>query len=360
MKLLRNKNEFDIISSADIITELPMGNYEVKIGAFGRIYLEKVEEVELPSKIYSNDTSFIEHVLQSWKEFKQGALGVALVGLKGLGKSFTGNLIAQKAEVPTIRIVGKTSPDVFGFLNKIEQDFVLYIDEFEKNFQKSDEKDSGAATQQDMLTFLDNGGVRANKILFIATANDDYKLNEFLKNRPSRLRYYKVYEKLDDAIIQEIIDDLLVNRELGADLLRYLPYEDLNIDVLIQIIKELNIHNKPYSSFKDFFNYQRSTRRQVVISYITEEMAKNEQEPIVLKQMLDEYTEIYEGDSFARTNTNQNLRAKEDIDCEDLKESYEATLEWRDIEDKDPKTNLRIVPIKVFLKYKQDAYKYTF
>ena len=89
-------------------------------------------------------------------------------------------------------------------------------------------------------------------------------------------------------------------------------------------------------------------------------MAKNEQEPIVLKQMLDEYTEVYEGDSFARTNTNQNLRAKEDIDCEDLKESYEATLEWRDIEDKDPKTNLRIVPIKVFLKYKQDAYKYTF
>ena len=71
-------------------------------------------------------------------------------------------------------------------------------------------------------------------------------------------------------------------------------------------------------------------------------------------------TEIYEGDSFAKTNTNQNLRAKEDIDCEDLKESYEATLEWRDIEDKDPKTNLRIVPIKVFLKYKQDAYKYTF
>lgn len=359
MKLLRNKNEFDIISSADIITQLPIGNYEVKIGAFGRIYLEKVEEIELPSKIYSNDTSFIEHVLKSWEETTQGALGVALVGLKGLGKSFTGNLLAQKAGVPTLRIVGKTSPNVFGFLNKIEQNFVLYIDEFEKNFDKGGDSDNGAATQQDMLTFLDNGGMRSNKILFIATANDTYRLNEFLKNRPSRLRYYKEYKKLDDNIIQEIIDDLLVNRELGPNLLKYLPYEDLNIDVLIQIIKELNIHNKPYSTFKDFFNYQRTTTTEFSVSYITEEMVKNRQEPINIKQTISEYDVIDEGSIITRINNAQFLRANEDIECDNLKESYDGTLEEM-TRKPDGKMEKKTTPIKVFLTYKQDMYKYTF
>ena len=131
MKVLRDKKIFDVISNVDIIEHLPVANYELKFGAFGRIFLEETDNVIIPEKVYSNDTDFIKHVLHTWENTKN-VMGVGLVGKKGLGKSFTGNIIAQEAGVPIIRLLGVApNSNLFGFLNKIEQDFVLFIDEFD-------------------------------------------------------------------------------------------------------------------------------------------------------------------------------------------------------------------------------------
>lgn len=251
--ILQNNNTYDIYENMNIIPELPVGSYELMYGAFGRIYLEKVDDIILPEKIYGNDTEFIKHVLHTIEDVKEN-VGVGLVGGKGLGKSLTANIIAKRSNLPVISITGKNnSSTMFEFLNRIEQDFVLFIDEFEKKiYQENKEKFS----QEDFLSFLDGGIERKNKVVFIITVNNERSINQFLLNRPSRLRYFKRYDQLCKNVIREVIDDLLVNKDFTQDLLDELPYEDVNLDVLIKIIQEINLHNSPYSSFKEFFNFK--------------------------------------------------------------------------------------------------------
>ena len=128
MNILQNKNDYDVIENITIINELPSANYELKYGAFGRVYLTKIDDIVLPDKIYSNDSEFINHVLSQWHS-SDDQLGIGLVGGKGLGKSFTGNIISNELEIPVIRI--KSNPkshDIFTFLNSFKQEYCLYID----------------------------------------------------------------------------------------------------------------------------------------------------------------------------------------------------------------------------------------
>lgn len=261
MQILQDGKRFDVMSDLPLIDKLPVGNYEFRFGPMGQIWIVNTQDTIIPAKIYSNDQDFIDHVIKTWKD-STGSIGIALVGEKGLGKSFTGNILSTQVNLPVIRITPQSkSPAIFSYLNKIEQDMVVFIDEFEKIFPSDHERHNNPTgeagmTQQDFLTFLDGGSERAHRVMFIITSNSSYKINDFLKDRPSRLRYFKEYKSLPDVIIREVIDDLLVDASFKADLIEHLPYSGLNIDVLIQIIKEINYHNKAYSSFKSFFNFK--------------------------------------------------------------------------------------------------------
>lgn len=256
MHIAKRNTELDVLTGTiDIIDTLPNAHYDLSFGAFGRIFLSEIPSPIFPEKIYSNDKNFIEHVLKTSK-ISKGNLGIALFGNKGLGKSFTANLISTGLNLPVIHITGPTdNSGIFSFLRSITQDFVLQIDEFEKSFNITRDAEVGEVSQEEFLSFLDNGTVRENRIVFIITGNNATSLNGFLKNRPSRIRYFKNYDELSYNVIQEIVDDLLINEEHKEDLLKTLKIKELNIDVLIQIINEINIHDVPYSSFHDFFNY---------------------------------------------------------------------------------------------------------
>jgi len=261
MQILKSGKNYNILGEVVILDKLEPINYEYAEGMYGPQLVE-IDPIKLPSKIYSNDNVFIQHVNKAW-ELREGNIGVCLVGEKGLGKSLTASIIAKNAGIPVIRITSKLYNNAaFTFLNQIKQDFVLFIDEFEKLFDKKTDNEYGeskkddAITQESFLSFLDGGSVRDNNILFIATSNSDWKISDFLKNRPSRFKYFRSYERMEDSVIKEIVEDLLEDKQFAEDLLQNIPYEGLNTDVLIQVIKEINAHKIPYSSFKDFFNFK--------------------------------------------------------------------------------------------------------
>lgn len=334
--LVRNKRH-DIIDGVVIEDRLEPGNYELQASMTG-VYLQKMPDTIMPDKVYSNDADFIDHIVRSWNE-GEGNVGVGLVGGKGLGKSFTGNMITQKLNLPVIRVsenFGKGA--TIEFLNRIEQDFVLFIDEFEKVFNTNKTQDNnGEMNQQDFLTYLDGGNIRSNRIMFLITANNPNAINEFLKNRPSRLRYFKNYMKLHDNIIREIVGDLLQNKEHKQDLIDNLPYEGLNIDVLIQIIKEMNTHGVPYSSFKDFFNFQ-------VASYIRYEVYLVEGEKSELIGVVTNHA--WAGDTIGRTKKGLRIYATETLTLREL-DSYSADGYYFDPKDEDEETE---IPVKLILK----------
>lgn len=308
MQILVRKDEYDILDNVVIEDRLPVGNYDLSFGAFGRIYFKKVADTILPTKVYSNDSEFISHVSKAWQE-GEGNVGVGLVGGKGLGKSFTANIIANQTNLPVIRITeGINNPNIFSVLNSIDQDFVLFIDEFEKLFDHQKNSANGdEVKQQDFLTFLDGGILRKNRIMFIITANNTHHINDFLKNRPSRLRYFKEYKTLHDSVIKEIVNDLLVNQEFREDLIENLPYDGLNIDVLIQIIKEINVHNRPYSTFKEFFNFKVSNYTRFNLMLVHEDGTE-----ILLREEFSDT--LWKHNMVGRTPLGTRIYANRDIE----------------------------------------------
>lgn len=331
--LFEGKNVFTL-RSLDIRDELPVGTFRLSIGESGP-YLTQIDDFKIPEKVYSNDTNFIKHVLGTWDKIDRN-LGVGLVGKKGLGKSFTASILAKSVDLPIICIDRSSLfGGMFNYLNNFKQDFVLFIDEFEKIIpvdNRSDEADHGVSiTQESLLSFLDPGYVRNNKIFFIITSNEDYKISDFLKSRPSRLRYYKNYENLDDSVIIEIIDDLLEKLDHKKDLLENLNYEQLNIDVLIQIIKEINMCDQPYSVFKSFFNYKITGSCNVVFKF-GERTSGSQSLP------------MYSGHNIIRTLDYQ-VYLGEDIYPEDIREGEEATFNVivTDFEGRNEKTVVKAI-----------------
>lgn len=147
-------------------------------------------EMNLPLTVYQTkkDKLFIDRVLKNFNSSDKNTTGVLLTGDKGTGKSVTAKVLAEKAKLPIIVI----NPD-------LEE---KYLEEFFKEFDTPvcilfDEVDKNFSTQK-MLTFLD-GMHKTAKKLVVMTANDEDGLSHFIKNRCSRIRYYRHYSMKDDA-----------------------------------------------------------------------------------------------------------------------------------------------------------------
>ena len=166
----------------DLLIETVWGERVVKFTLNG--------EMNLPSKVYQTrkDKIFVERVLKNFNSADKNTTGVLLTGDKGTGKSVTAKVLAEKAKLPIIVI----NPD-------LEE---KYLEEFFKEFDTPvcilfDEVDKNFNTQK-MLTFLD-GMHKTAKKLVVMTANDEDGLSHFIKNRCSRIRYYRHYNMEDDA-----------------------------------------------------------------------------------------------------------------------------------------------------------------
>lgn len=251
MKILKFNSDYKFYDSFDVVEELPNKVLSLEEGSFKSLYLVEKEDFSLPSKIYSNDSDFIDHVISSFSNLNK-SVGVLLQGKKGLGKTFTAKVLCKKLNLPVIIITKQTNKGMFDFLNNIKQPHIIYIDEFEKIFPE-EKDDHNEVAQEDFLTFLDGSNTNASKKLFIITSN--LKVNEYLINRPSRIRYVRNYENISKEVINEIISDKLLNKDFTDDLINNLSVDNLNIDSLLEIIEEINISNKPYSLFKEYFNY---------------------------------------------------------------------------------------------------------
>ena len=190
------------IKSNDRIIPFPAG-MEYSLEA-GKVYDLKIEkqwgqiittfklngEMNLPKKVFTTkqDKIFINRVLYSFNNDEKNTTGILLTGEKGTGKTVTAKVIAQQANLPIVVVHAETLlTELNDFFKSFDDPVCILFDEVDKNFNTSD-----------LLTFLD-GIQKTAKKLVIMTANDNSKVDEFLKNRCSRIRYYRNYSMLDDA-----------------------------------------------------------------------------------------------------------------------------------------------------------------
>lgn len=229
------------IPNDELYSVLPQGIYTVTVqknmNGF-EYYFTPQKDFHIPDYVVS-DTAFIERVKNVYiKSGKQ--LGILLHGLSGMGKSMLAKQLCMemvtKCQMPVIIFDFNSAEHIADILKQVNQPSVIFLDEFEKMFDKVDK-------QNYLLTLLD--GVMNHKHLFLFTCNDAIKINPYMLQRPSRIRYHFKFDRVPKEIAHEIIErdyipvdnNNVVVLKLLTDMIDCLSY-----DMLFECIKECNLY----------------------------------------------------------------------------------------------------------------------
>ncbi len=214
---------------------LPVGTYRV-VKNLVEFYLEPIDTFTRPRRYYGNLVQRATRIMETFKN-RGGSTGVLLTGEQGSGKTQMArelSIMAAEQSLATIIVDTPYSGSSFNsFIQSISVPAVIIIDEFEKLYDTED------ADQDGLLTLLD--GVYPTKKLFVLTANNVYRINQHMLNRPGRIFYHLKYVGLDEAFIRDYCDENLTKKEeLGAVIATGAMFTHFNFDMLKGLIEEIN------------------------------------------------------------------------------------------------------------------------
>ena len=224
-------NESDL-TTLDLI---PVGNWLLcQDPNSGEYYLKSKPSYELPDLIYGSTYVDCEKYLNTFKNRNKN-MGVLLSGMKGTGKSLLAKMLCINSNIPVIIITDTyTGTGFIDFFSKINQSVVIFIDEFEKLYNKSED-------QSGLLSLLD--GSFPSKFLFILTINEINRMNSYMINRPGRIHYLKEYDGLSEDVINDIVNNLLINIEHKKDIIEICNYlGEISMDMITSLIEECNLY----------------------------------------------------------------------------------------------------------------------
>jgi hypothetical protein len=354
MNIVKNGRSFRFFNEIEILKELPVANYELVWDPFGNCSLEKITAFSFPEKVYDIEEGFREQVLTTFNAIDKN-VGVLLEGYKGQGKSLTAKKLCVESQVPVILITKPipTSVNFVSFLNDIHTNYVLFIDEFEKIFkdpiQSSNQDQIRNHTQDIFLSFMDGAISSGYKKMFLLTTNSP--IGDKFVNRPSRIRYYKKYEFMASKLFDIVMEDKLVSKDFETDLRDNLPLIDCTIDLLSTIIEEINLHNKPYSAFKDFFNHK--PKKVTYSRYKFDPVKKT----FDYKDSIEETRELTRESLYIGGNHQTQVLKVEDGYIFYKAKEYVVTAKSDDDEDDDPKASYQDV---IYRLNKSEGAKYAF
>ena len=270
----KSGNTFRLEEISQQLERLPVSVYLLRYNQRIGFYLEQIEEAfPLPSKIYGLCDKFVERVLKTWNSTSSN-LGVLFNGIKGTGKTVTCEIIANKINLPII-IVDTAFDDVDSLLANIQQDVVLFFDEFEKVFPR--EWNSPGK----LLTLMDGVTKGVHRKLFLLTTNE-LSIDPNMIQRPGRIRYVKTFGNLQPEVIYEIVEDRLQDKSFTKQVIDFISeLELITVDIVCSIVDEVNIHGETPDKFKDVFNVKKLAELHAVFEVFNDENGKMLKETLV-------------------------------------------------------------------------------
>ena len=236
MSIVQSGTRFTLEDVTNTFTKLPTGNYILKHDPRIGYYLNKKEDFELPKKVYG-DHSIVNRWLKSWEVNSSKNLGIVLSGVKGSGKTITAQKFCVDSTLPVI-IINEPfqGSDFIDFVTSPKLGkCIIFIDEFEKIYSNTDK-------QYDMLSLMD--GNYATSLIFLLTVNEE-RLNDYLINRLNRIKYRKNYGDLEYDVMNEVIDDMLINKDHKQSIYDFFDKVNMRtFDLLTNLIKEMNLFNE--------------------------------------------------------------------------------------------------------------------
>lgn len=209
-----------------------------------------------PNKYYGNLVQTADHITH-YRLNNKGNLGVLLHGISGTGKSLLAkrlcNQIQKETESPIIIIDQSSIEHLGNCIQLLNTPCIFLLDEFEKLFDNNDEQNA-------LLSILD--GVYQTNHTFILTANDNRRINKYMFGRPSRIRYAIEYDTLDAETVEEVLQDLLIDKtKVSKCLTLMLQVEPLSFDIITQFASEVNNYpDMPLETLIGLFNIVPDTQ----------------------------------------------------------------------------------------------------
>lgn len=207
----------------------------------GRLGLKKIcDKFEFNFKVYDlGYNEFLNKLVTVWNNDifveTERNLGVIFNGIKGTSKTISAKLLCNKLDMPTV-IINEYFDGILSFINSLDFECVILIDEAEKIF-----KNSGDNSTDEILLKLVDGVYNVCRKFYILTTNT-LNVNDNLLGRPGRIRYIKEFGNLSEKVINEYLDDNLVVQDQRKNVLKTVDLLQIStIDILKNIVEEVNM-----------------------------------------------------------------------------------------------------------------------
>lgn len=225
------------------------------------LMLQKDRKVfNVPAKLYGDNNDYLSMIYDDWRD-TEGAIGAMLYGKKGCGKTVLAEMIANKIlqnDVPVFLIDSKIPTGMIkSALAACPNGAMVLFDEFEKIYDED--------AQKELLILFSDSDLK--KVLFIMTVNDSDEINDFLINRPGRVKFWIHYEGIDDRVVVELMDEMKVPkvlrsgirewaRDLGDDvsfdIMKFVCKEATKCTSYAQLVKRIKVLNVPAMRHHDY------------------------------------------------------------------------------------------------------------
>lgn len=215
---LRKKLKEMQLSTLGIPVELMVPYGTDKIGSLKEKFSEPIFEKEL-----WEDFDLEVGQIASGERKKTGAL---LYGPPGNGKSFFIKYLATKHQLPLM--IFTLSPDwnnhdLLLIFSQIPKKCIVVFEDFDNYFDNrtcilGNDNKSIKFTFDIILNGLDGSYTTHEGVVFIMTVNDVNKVDDALKNRPSRFKFVKKFDNPSLEVRRKILPEPLASESAGLNL----------------------------------------------------------------------------------------------------------------------------------------------